>query len=257
MFGPAHADAVIYAVEDQKIPWDYKRMVISSTAHPPISYAIDLSTTQDKNRPDIKQNFGKFGEGHENGSADQITLGQITPHPQFFNRATLATHLVPAIREHLAPQHAQEKIAAFEKIYKALREGQSSWIKTNYLSKITEEDRKDPYALYNKIKKYAEQNPKGRAGKAWQLLHEYFDNDNATLKKHLDDESNLEEDIYKWSFAQSGLFKMSKSAGQTFFSSTSLRSHLEGKDLPGQNGVLNPNPADNSRLAKIRKALGS
>jgi len=273
---PCYADVVIHALEDYKGSEAYEQTVISSTDHPPVSYIIDLRSDQKADAPKITQSFGKlkideksFDRLNYDEQKNQISKqGTFSPSMTFKraelttklvpaikehlapqHAAELTTKLVPAIKEHLAPQHAKEKIETFEKIYKALRDGQSSWIKTNYLSKITNEDRKDPYALYHKIKKYAEQNPNSRAAKAWGLMQIHFDPNTASLTNHPLSRKQLEDEIYKWSFAQSGWFKKSKATGMTLFSSTLVNQYLEDGIL------LKANVPENSRLGKIRKAL--
>jgi len=184
-------------------------------------------------------------------TSDGTKIGTVIPLARFSSsKPDDIEKLTTFIRYYVAPPYAKEQIQAFEKIYNALRDGQSSWIKTNYLSKITDEERKNPSVLFHKIKDYAIKNRNSRTGVAFYLMQKYFDKNTKTLK----DIPNLEAHIYQWSFLNSGWFKMSKATGQTFFSSTSLINSFDEGAAAITPEDQKPAPK-NSRLDKIRKAL--
>jgi len=117
-------------------------------------------------------------------------------------------------------------IAAFMKIYKAMRDGESSWFrKTNFLDSIDQKELNDSGKLYNRINEYAEKNTNSRTAKAWALA----------LKHNNDTSPNnteLFKEIYKWSFEHSGLFKKSNVVPGTFFlRSASLEPRLKDMEI--------------------------
>jgi len=266
---PFSADIIIHAVDNTHSDWGNQRFVIpSANNQQPISCTVSIDGT----RPNaIKQTFAMKGPDDK-----PAPLGTFSPSEHFNDDKELRGKLSSTIKKDLSkelrgklsstikkdlPADRKEKIDAFKRIYTALREGQSqpSWMKTNYLSKITAEDDKYPDILYNRIQSYAEANPNSRAAKAWHLMNMQFAKG---AIKDLDRIKDLEREIYQWSFANSGWFKMSKVTGHTFFSSKSLSNYftdIVANDHGGEPDLsktnLPQNAAENSRLDKIRKVL--
>jgi len=137
------------------------------------------------------------------------------------------------------------QIAAFKKIYTAMREGESGWPKSNFLTTIekAEKDKKDSSEILKLIRSYTQDHKGSRTEAAWNLTQIHWNNvtpQNETLFRV----------IYKWSFAHSGWFKKSNIIPGTFF--------LSSSGLEPQSQEIKPDPAmehRNTRSGKIYRAL--
>lgn len=131
-------------------------------------------------------------------------------------------------------------IEAFKRIYTALREGQTDWLKTNFLDAFV------PGMSHEAAKELIERHVRNsdsdsRTAKAWYLAQRYVGTDIA---------NNLElfKEIYAYAFEHSGwFFRQSKSSGITFFDISNLETNLP-------NLKFNSKDPD-SRTAKIKLAL--
>jgi len=147
----------------------------------------------------------------------------------------------------ISKETATQILTAFMKIYKAMRDGESSWFrKTNYLDSINPNDAKDnPDKVLNTIIQYAAANPKSRTATALQLA-----------QVHLADPSpnngELFQAIYRWSFDHSGWIKKSNLTGESIFTTSSLDKKFREST---RMGISPPKENDNTRSAKIYRAL--
>lgn len=134
------------------------------------------------------------------------------------------------------------KINLFKKIYKALREGQSGWFKTDFWAD------KQNYTndqFLETLKKHIKENPKSRTASAWLLT---------TKLVNEPDPTKVFSEVYKEAFERSGIFKRSLLTSQTFFSANSLNHWLTSNQLT--NDLIQKNQENgNSRTAKILYAL--
>ncbi len=136
-------------------------------------------------------------------------------------------------------------IIAFKKIYQALWEGQSGFLKTNYLNG---KEQKTDQELENDIKVYIKTNPNSRTAKAWKLANNYSGNchykNNALFKE-----------IYQWSFNQK-LFSRSQLFGawhHTLFKKSAVAaSFSKNEDIQTK---IEYHKNRNSRTAKICNIL--
>ncbi len=84
------------------------------------------------------------------------------------------------------------QLIIFRKIYKALLESQSGWIKSNFLAKnINKNDRE----LLIEINSYVKNNPNSRTAAAWDLTKKYSHDYDANS-------TELFQEIYQYSFKQ-------------------------------------------------------
>lgn len=153
-------------------------------------------------------------------------------------------------REHLQRQEArrladvQNQVDAFKKIYTALRDGQSGWVKTNFLNNLR---LLSPDAQLAEIQKHAAEKQDSRTAKAWELAKtHYADCNNRNLE--------LFASIYDWSFSKSGLFKQSRVTGITLFKHSEAIKFSLGPMSEQQLNHFTLNNAD-SRTAKILRVL--
>ena len=123
----------------------------------------------------------------------------------------------------ISPKHTLDTVGdqllanAFKKIYKALRDGQSGFFKTNFLA--GKENLPADQFLF-KVADYVKKNPNSRSAKALKLVQKYSPicpTNNAKLIT----------EIYKESFQASGIFKKSAITGTTFFRSNVFNKKVE------------------------------
>lgn len=133
-----------------------------------------------------------------------------------------------------------DKKSAFIRIYQALRDGQSSFlrIKSNFLAG------KEVFnggELILQILEHIRMHPESRTAEAWRLTRAHYKNCNINNRAMMNE-------IYQWSFDNSGIFKQSKAAGITLFKSSSVNAmQLSVEQIHGG--------ADDSRRGRIRRAI--
>lgn len=139
------------------------------------------------------------------------------------------------------------RVAAFKKIYEALREGQSGFFKTNFLAEhagLSDEE------LYQQIKAHILEKPDSRSAKAWALANIHHGRCSA-------DNPVLFTEVYKYSFQKSGyFFKRSNVLGMTFYSSKNLNQAVTAAGQLTSDQVQAAEQKPGSRSAKIGRALG-
>jgi hypothetical protein len=137
------------------------------------------------------------------------------------------------------------RVAAFKKIYTALREGQSGFFKTNFVanhSKLSDE------VLYQQILAHIAAKPDSRTAKAWELADRYY-------RRCSNQNTALFTEIYKYSFEKSGyFFKRSQITGVTFYSSANLNQATQAQFASDQ--VIEAANKSGSRSARIFLSLG-
>lgn len=130
-------------------------------------------------------------------------------------------------------------LAAFTKIYTALRDGQQSLLKKNFLLSIestTDEIAKDS------IEANIKRNPNSRTAVAWRLAETHRTNCN-------DENQVLLKEIYKFCFEKSTALSKSSLSGTSLWRSSKVNKALEEKDIT-------PEDRDgHSRSGKIATAL--
>lgn len=136
------------------------------------------------------------------------------------------------------------KMEAFKIIYKALYDGQSSWFKTNYLFG---KENIPPSLFIKDLELYVKKNNSGRASFAWQLANKHY-------KNYLPTNVRLFIEIYRWSFERSGIFKVSKLTGNSFFSEVNLKRHSE---LSITQMIEEHSKVEDTRTSKIYRALSA
>jgi hypothetical protein len=100
-------------------------------------------------------------------------------------------------------------IKTFSNIYRALREGQTSFFKSNILANLT---------IVEKIIEYATANPNSRTAKAVSLMKKFS---NYKTSNH-----DLLKEIYLHSFSKSGLFKRAKHQSTYYYNTQSLEKSM-------------------------------
>lgn len=142
-----------------------------------------------------------------------------------------------------------EKIAAFNKIYKALRDGQTGFFKSNFVAKL-DKQKLSPEKHIEAIQHHAKKE-NSRTAIAWALTEDHYD----TLMIGKVD-NNLVTAIHRECFRQSGyLFKKTQLAkGKTFIFFSSFSKYLATHAISPADiteACLSPN----SRTGKIYQAL--
>jgi hypothetical protein len=137
-----------------------------------------------------------------------------------------------------------EFTGAFEKIYSALRDGQSGCFKTNFL---TDKKQLTVQRFIEEIQKHAKASPNSRTAKALRLAKQYARNG-----EDIKDNTNLFKEIYTEAFAASGfgLFRQSKITGKTIWKLKKLKDALNDPLFS-----IPTNSEDNSRTMAIKRAL--
>ncbi len=141
-----------------------------------------------------------------------------------------------------------QKIVTFKKIYQALRDGQSSLYKTNFLA---DKAHLSSAALMSQIEAYGRAHPDSRTQKAWALTNQYFDQGS---ENNLQTNTALISEIYEWGFAKSGVFKMSRVTGTTFFLSKSLNTEMN-KHNGLTSDQIDEGVQNNGRIRNIVRSL--
>jgi hypothetical protein len=139
--------------------------------------------------------------------------------------------------------YKKNQVAAFIKIYSALREAQSGFFKTDWIAKnnLKQIPVDDALAL---IEEHSRK-PNSRTQTAWKLAKKY-------KYEAVQENISLIKKIYAYGFSQSGLFKLSTSLHKTFIRSSALNEALSMMTPESINECIGDS---NSRLDKVARAL--
>ncbi|HEU5280808.1 MAG TPA: endonuclease/exonuclease/phosphatase family protein [Gammaproteobacteria bacterium] len=188
----------------------------------------------------------------DNNDSNLLTFGFIPPmaseQPMRYAAVSLANFealhrrlltLFPALEEMQTKVLTKARLDAFTKIYTALRDGQTSLLKKNFLLTIgsmTDE------AATASIEANIHRNPNSRTALAWKLAE--------THRTHCNDDNQaLLKEIYKLCFEKSNFLSKSSLSGTSLWRSSKVNKTLEEKEITD-------NDRDNhSRSGKIAAAL--
>ena len=139
--------------------------------------------------------------------------------------------------------YLKAQVAAFIKIYSALRVAQSGFFKTNWVAQHNIAQL-PPVEALELIKEHAGKSA-SRSQKAWELAKKYdFEVDPENIL--------LIQKIYSYGFSHSGLFKRSTSFKEAFYRADSLNQKLDSMDAEEFQTCIREN---DSRLYKTVRAL--
>lgn len=224
-------------------------------SHLPISLT-DLIDAAQITCPDSMEGSAKAGLRHlilekmtARIDAHQMQLTDLPQLDKLYQSNLLkafdAKDMRDQIRGVIQTKVIEPRVAAFKKIYTALREGQSGFFKTNFVanhSQLSDEE------MYQQILAHIAEKPDSRTAKAWALADRHYRN--CSHQNHV-----LFTEIYKYSFEKSGyFFKRSQITGVTFYSSANLNQAAQAQFTSEQ--VVEAASKTGSRSAKIYRSLG-